>query len=285
MANLRYIAYRFLRRWVPPGLTYALASRDKTTPETIGDDAWLYARILQEQDIPLTGAKVLEIGPGTYNPFSALLFKLGVRKVHLQEPFVRDLQPLKLKQRMQYFWDHGPEAIPNAPDLEEIIGDDGFKPEKVHLYAGMADKLPCPDSSQNLVLSSLVLQFVPNMSEVFDECRRVLREGGYMLHIIDLRDHYFRYPFEMLTFSRRVWEKYLTSLKGGRGYHNRLRILDYEELCRKVGFESIVLKPLGRDSEAYARVKPKLHPDFKAYSEKDMSVTMVALLARKPVSV
>ena len=61
------------------------------------------------------------------------------------------------------------------------------------------------------------------------ERRRLARAtvpGGEQFHFVDLRDHYFKYPFEMLCHSEKVWRGVLNP---GSNL-NRLRARDYERI-------------------------------------------------------
>jgi len=51
-------------------------------------------------------------------------------------------------------------------------------PARLRLVVATADRLPLPDRSMDLVVSSFVIQLVPKRSAVLREVRRVLRPGG-----------------------------------------------------------------------------------------------------------
>ena len=53
----------------------------------------------------------------------------------------------------------------------------GF-PERLRLVVASADRVPLPDRSTDLVVSSFVIQLVPKRAAVLREIRRVLRPGG-----------------------------------------------------------------------------------------------------------
>jgi len=52
---------------------------------------------------------------------------------------------------------------------------------------------------------------------------RLTRPGGMHLHYVDMRDHFFKYPFEMLTYSKQTWQSWLNPTSN----LNRYRIPDY----------------------------------------------------------
>ena len=51
-------------------------------------------------------------------------------------------------------------------------------PERLRLVAATADRMPLPDRSVDLVVSSFVIQLVPKRAAVLHEIRRVLRPAG-----------------------------------------------------------------------------------------------------------
>jgi ubiquinone/menaquinone biosynthesis C-methylase UbiE len=51
---------------------------------------------------------------------------------------------------------------------------------RLELVAGLADRLPVPDGAIDVVVSSFVLQLVPDRSRALAEIRRVLRPGGIL---------------------------------------------------------------------------------------------------------
>ena len=57
------------------------------------------------------------------------------------------------------------------------LGSPGL-PARLRLVVATADRLPIPDRSMDLVVSSFVIQLVPRRAAVLREIRRVLRPGG-----------------------------------------------------------------------------------------------------------
>lgn len=54
---------------------------------------------------------------------------------------------------------------------------------RVELRTGMADRVPLPDASIDVAVSSFVMQLVPSRSPVLREARRVLRPGGRLAFV------------------------------------------------------------------------------------------------------
>lgn len=63
----------------------------------------------------------------------------------------------------------------------------GSKPSPVHIWA-TADAIPVPGDSEDFVLSSHVVEHLPNVITTFVEWNRVVRPGGVVFMIVPLRD-------------------------------------------------------------------------------------------------
>jgi SAM-dependent methyltransferase len=276
-----YLLYRGLRRFLPPGFTYRFASRDTTPAETLSEDAWLYDRLLRDQGFSVRDKRIAEIGPGTLNPFAVLLLKRGAAHVDAIEPYPRHLDPETLRQRLKVWWQHDDARGDRTPWPEDLLNGPDFDPRKVTRHLGLAEALPLPDASVDLVVSTMVLQFIADPEAALREMHRILRPGGIMLHIVDLRDHCFKYPLEMLTFSASQWSR-LAPLKEGRGWHNRLRLSHWLRHAEAAGFADLRSAALESNPDAVADIRARLHPDFSALTDADLSTTMAWFLGRKP---
>ena len=108
-----------------------------------------------------------------------------------------------------------------------------------YLAPSDAAELPTGTGSVDLYLSVSVLEHIePEIIEkIFIEAKRVLRQNGYMYHIIDLTDHFSHADksitsINFLKFSEKEWKKYANN---PFAYHNRLRVYDYSEIFQKAG--------------------------------------------------
>ena len=62
-------------------------------------------------------------------------------------------------------------------------GEPSVAPERLHLISSMPYRLPFDDSIFDVVVSTSVLEHAQNKEEYFQEIHRVLRPGGYSMHI------------------------------------------------------------------------------------------------------
>lgn len=102
----------------------------------------------------LDGLNGLEIGPAAHNPFG-----LKTRNVELMES--RDFYASVQKNVM------------------------GVTPPNVDIWAS-ADSIPIPDQSEDFILSSHVVEHLPNVIAAFVEWDRIVKNGGYVFMIVPL---------------------------------------------------------------------------------------------------
>lgn len=278
----KYVFMRLGRRLLPDFLAYRLLSRDLLPVSVLAENFRAYAALLTDYNIEVRGRVIAESGPGTYNSASLGLLRQGAGKVLLQEPFPHGLDYVRWKARMLEFWrilDGDGPAEGFRP--EEVLGPDSWNRERVDWQACPAHRTPCDPDSVDLILSHHVLEHIPDVAGVFREQARILKPGARLLHVVDLRDHYFAYPLEMLTFSRFAWERILTRPSRGAGFQNRLRADDYRALLERAGFRDIAWRALATDARELDRVRDRLHPDFRGKPREVLEATRIAVTATK----
>ncbi len=100
----------------------------------------------------LDGLKGLEIGPATHNPFG-----LNTRNVEL--PAAHEFY---------------------AGEQRRLSG---LEPPRVDLWAA-ADNIPVPDQSEGFILTSHILEHLPNVVAALREWDRIVIDGGYVFMIV-----------------------------------------------------------------------------------------------------
>ena len=78
----------------------------------------------------------------------------------------------------------------------------------------------------DIVCSTSVFEHLGDPTGVLDALVSLTAEKGIHLHYIDLRDHFFKYPVEMLTFPEKTWKNWLNPTSN----LNRWRLPAYEGL-------------------------------------------------------
>ncbi|MBI5360779.1 MAG: methyltransferase domain-containing protein [Planctomycetes bacterium] len=131
-----------------------------------------------------------------------------------------------------------------------------------------------PEKSIDVIFSNSVLEHVTDTNALIAGLKRVLKPGGRMLHAVDYRDHFFKYPFHFLQFSRRTWDRWLNP-----GDLPRHRISDHMELFRKNGFSVEVIQKKN-DYPAFTAIKKKIHPEFAGYTDEDLASTIGVIFVK-----
>ncbi|MDE2180249.1 MAG: methyltransferase domain-containing protein [candidate division NC10 bacterium] len=112
-------------------------------------------RVFREHDLAhalLDGLSGLEIGAAAHNPFG-----LRTRNVALPEGY-------------DFYAEHQRREM-------------GVEPALVDLWAS-ADRIPVPDASEDFIISSHVVEHLPNLIVAFAEWDRIVRDGGYVFMIV-----------------------------------------------------------------------------------------------------
>jgi SAM-dependent methyltransferase len=115
-----------------------------------------------------------------------------------------------------------------------------------YLSPADATHLDLASNSIDFHVSYTTLEHVPpeTLIGVLSESRRVLRQDGLFVHLIDMTDHFSHSDrsissINFLQFSDSEWQRYA----GNRYmYQNRLRIDEYLELVKAAGFTVVSLE-------------------------------------------
>ena len=155
----------------------------------------------------------------------------------------------------------GADAVPN-PDYLTIVN------------GPLSDYLTAGDAPVDIVLSNSVLEHVGDVAKTVPDLARATARDGQHFHFVDLRDHFFKHPFEMLCHSERVWRGVLNP---GSNL-NRLRMRDYARVF-SASFPRATAEPLDSDVEAFRKVRRRIRPEFLTGDESQDAVTRVFIRA------
>jgi SAM-dependent methyltransferase len=128
--------------------------------------------------------------------------------------------------------------------------------------------------SVDLVVSHSVLEHVRDFEATVAELDRVLAPKGLMLHAVDYRDHFFKYPYHFLLFSRAVWDRWLDP-----GDLPRWRLGDHLRQLRARGFVAQVIESDSMPEE-FAKVAPRIDPGFDR-ADPEVAVARATLLVSR----
>jgi hypothetical protein len=96
---------------------------------------------------------------------------------------------------------------------------------------------------------------------------------------VDLRDHYFKYPFEMLRFSENTWRRWLNPSSN----HNRYRLWDYRRAFQAC-FADVEVEIISREEEAFRKALPHLRPEFVSGDINEDAVSGIQVVASRPLT-
>jgi SAM-dependent methyltransferase len=253
LVPLRYWAFRMLRRAFPQTLVdwmldrgvYLKAGADTTAPSETSRD---YLESARRHGIDVRGATALIFGFGGGFGVALYLLEAGVGHVILQDPFApyRPAHNARLPaDRMACHFDRvGNRWKPRADSVSVV---DRY----------LADFARGREGSVDLVVSSSVLEHVSAAEDEVAACARLTRPGGLNVHRIDLRDHFFDFPFEMLCYSEQTWRRWLNSSNN----LNRWRLPRYEEVFRR-HFAAVTVHTLVSLADEFAATRERIREEF-----------------------
>ena len=128
----------------------------------------------------------------------------------------------------------------------------------------------------DIIVSTSVFEHVTHLDEAIEHLSYATEKNGINLHFIDMRDHFFKYPFEMLCYHKILWESFLNSSL------NRLRISDYQEnFCRH--FVDVTWKAVSTDLENFKKTKNRIRQEFLTGDDLIDAITSIVIIARTSI--
>jgi SAM-dependent methyltransferase len=260
--------------------------------DTVFDD---YLRYGELRPADLERRRVLELGPGDNYGVALRFLASGAEHVVCVDRFATrrdDAQQDEIYEALRERL-----GVGATPDPERLRVIEGVAVEEV-------DEL-LEASSVDIIVSRAVLEHLYDLDAAFAAMDQVLAPGGLMLHKVDFRDHGMfsdtgANPLTFLTIGERTYR--LMSEHSGRP--NRRLIDWYRAKLEGLGYDSRVLVThlVGREEELtphveeakldpssearsldlVSSIRPKLQPRFRALDDRDLGVSGVFIVARKP---
>jgi hypothetical protein len=268
-----YVALRILRRLLPAavvqsilgfglGIESGLETRD---PHAAADR---YQSALNSIGEDITEKRILILGYGGYFGLAVSLLRRGAAHIVLIDPYAvtKHDENRKLAQDSSPFLRiEDNRAIPDSESISVIHNH-------VNRY------LDGEPEAVDIILSSSVLEHIPDPIRELHILSRLTNAAGHHVHVIDLRDHFFKYPFEMLSFSESTWRRYLNPPSN----LNRVRLGEYENAFRDC-FHAVRVEILEGDREAFRRAKKRIRPEFLSGDEEKDSACKIIVVASSPI--
>jgi hypothetical protein len=272
LAPVAYLALRIARRVLPPSaVQWMLRLRlgiepgiETRQPERAADR---YATALKNIDQDFVGKRILVLGYGGYFGLAVTLLTRGASHVVLLDPYAR------LKHS-----DNRKLAAPASPylrvEVEKVVPD----PHLITLvHERVSSYIKRDPRKMDLVLSSSVYEHISDPLSETRDLTQVTTDEGHHVHVIDLRDHFFRYPFEMLSYSKVIWDRWLNPPSN----LNRFRAWQYEDVFQQC-FYDVHLQVMEKDLEAFRKAKRRIRPEFLSGNEELDSASKIVVIAKNP---
>lgn len=143
-----------------------------------------------------------------------------------------------------------------------------------------------PDHSLDVITSRAVFEHIPPavIAKIFLECKRLLRYGGVMCHLIDNSDHWEHGDktigrLNFLKYSPKTF-RFISSMNP-LDYQNRLRHSQYKTMMEDAGFK-VICDESTPDAKTLAAIDSlKIHPSYTRFTREDMAILSSYLVAQK----
>lgn len=258
---------------MPSGLTRFLLRRRWILRPGLETDAPLeaaerYRKALKAAGYQLEGKRVLILGYGGRYAVACALLEMAARQVVLCEA---DLSPdtrynrTLLPRYSTWLEEKEGNIIPRQNALQVIRGDIR-ELVKGHCIETM-----------DIVLTSSVYEHLEDVEGITQALASITAPEGIHLHYIDLRDHYFQYPFEMLKYSPGIWHRLLNPTSN----LNRYRLWQYRQIFEQY-FKSVTVEVLESNPIAFQRAQKQIRPEFLSGDMQVDSATLIKVIAQQP---
>lgn len=271
--NLPYLLPRMARHFLPERLTRFLLLHsiiirpglETSDPQTAINR---YIEVLKSHGDSLKDKRVLVFGYGGRFDLGIGLLEAGADYVVLCDKYAPPDDA------------HNATLLPKYDSL--LFLDDGRprpRSERMTLLqADIRDVHPSTDFPPfDLIVSSSVYEHLDDMDGITRSLAALTKPDGLHIHYVDLRDHFFKYPFEMLHYSEKFWFGFLNPTS----HHNRFRLWDYRNVFEKY-FKNVEIQVLERDEAAFEKARSRVRPEFISGNLQDDSVTLILVIASRP---
>ncbi len=253
---------------------------------------------LTKVGVEINGKDTVEIGTGWVPIIPIFLWLHGQNSCNTID-VTRLLRPSLVSQAVQQFLDliedeqnglfekvvpsrwHDLRSLPNTPDPVSFL----------NTVCNIQYHAPCdtgasnlPTASADIVYSNTVLEHVPEweIPRVFAEAHRLLRPNGYMVHNIDLSDHFSHSdaklsPIHFLTLSESAFSKYNNQIL----YQNRWRAEQYRHSIELCQFDICYWSPIVNEKLIHQVPQLSIHADFAHLSPQQLATTGVRVVAQR----
>jgi SAM-dependent methyltransferase len=246
--------------------------------------------------LPIRGATYLDFGCGSINPFGRMMalimagaWRAGCVELDpLQDPAeaamsLADMVAAAVLDPKQVFCDlpvRVPDLLANLADfdLKRLAAGDlgGIPKDRLRLFTQPLEECGIPDKMVDVVVSNSVLEHVTDADATLATMAQLVRPGGFAMHGIDTADHrwYGNPKIDRLEF---LTEDPNAQMIAGC---NRLRLVDFDRLFRKHGFDIVVRMPIA-PVPVTPQLRRRLVKPWRDMPDDDLNVTWCNYLLRR----
>jgi hypothetical protein len=271
--NLRYLILRIVRHFMPEGMARLFLKHrwiirpglESSNPTAAVEQ---YLKGLAQHGKSIGGKRVMVFGYGGRFAVGVELLAQGATHVVLCDHYVlldRERNLELLPKYEKYLRVENGEVLPRPEQITLLHGD--IREAKIQAQI----------SSVDLVLSTSVYEHLGDVEGITAALAKLTAPMGSHLHFIDMRDHYFKFPFEMLAYSKEVWLNFLNPTSN----LNRYRLPAYRNTFEK-NFGRVKIDVLARQEEEFKKMGNRIRPEFLTGDLGIDSVTLIELFAEEP---
>ncbi len=272
MGKLSYVIPRIIRRYLPSRMVHwakrmRLGIEPGLETREPGLAADRYQETLRSRGKELKEMKILILGYGGFFGLAVELLTRGAKHIFLVDPYAKVDHRANLgllEKPCPYLTIQGKLVLP-VDEWITLIHED-IEHHDFGQYGPM-----------DLVFSSSVLEHISTLDQTIQALSKLTNPEGIHLHFVDVRDHFFKYPFEMLCYSEMVWRRYLNPPSN----LNRLRVWDYETLFSHY-FNHVEIDILEQDPDSLNKVRTRVKTKFLSGDESRDSATRLLITASHP---
>jgi SAM-dependent methyltransferase len=227
------------------------------------------------------GTHVLEIGPGDSLGVALMMVGLGAKQVVCVDRFLTYRDPNKERSIMAALVDAAP-PIARERMHRCLDGDHRIVGDIIRYMPDVSIEMAAEQLGEirfDYIVSRAVLEHVYDIDKTYACCRRLIRDGGRMIHKVDLSNHSSieRHPLQFLTYTERLWRLMSSNISRV----NRCRWPQHRAAIEKAGFVIEKFAPTKFfDLSQVRSIRLKLRSPFREMTDEDLSISGFFVVCR-----